>query len=281
MKLGEVKVFDTRLRPPYGGYKDNFIYTADFLQHYSEQFGFPTDPAAKEKSMDILIKEMDQLNIAKAVIPLRNWNASMNNAELLQIMLDYPGRFIGIAGIDPFSESSKQEIDEFVVNGNCSGINIEPGMCGEGYTAMDAKLYPLYERCQNEQIPIVISYGGFCHTWQKLNNPEHIDRVAKDFPKLRLIVIHGGWPRTTEMCAVTMNNPEVYMSPDCYLIRTPGNQDYITAANYFCKDKLMFGSAFPLLPLKDAVEYYLNCGIRDEVLPDIMYNNAIKAFKVK
>ena len=36
----------------------------------------------------------------------------------------------------------------------------------------------------------------------------------------------------------------------------------------------MFASAYPLMPLKESSEYYINSGIKEEILPNIMYKNA-------
>lgn len=279
--IGNIKCIDFRIRPPYGGYKENFLFTEDFLTHYKNQFDFEISPSALNKSMDLLIQEMARYNVEKAVVPLRKYGAgSLSNEDLLELMKQYPGRFIGLAGIDPLDSDSLQDIEEFIINGSCYGVNMEPGMCNPPMIATDERIYPIYEKCQENNIPVVLSYGGFCHYSLALNNPEHIDQLALDFPKLRIIVIHGGWPHAAAMCSVALNRENVYISPDCYLIRTPGNQDYITAANYFLKDKLIFGSAYPLLPIADAVNYYLNCGIREEVLPNIMYNNAAKALGI-
>lgn len=64
-----------------------------------------------------------------------------------------------------------------------------------------------------------------------------------------------------------------------YMVNAPGQRDYVDAANYFLSEKLMFGSAYPILSIADAVQHYLHCGVREDVLPNIMYNNALAALQ--
>jgi len=278
--IDSIKCIDFRVRPPYGSFKDNFLFSEEYLTKYSNQYGFDNPKSAVNRSMELLLSEMDKSNVEKAVVPLRKFGGSLDNADLANMMQEYPGRFVGLAGIDPLDKDALQDIDDYVVNGPCYGVNMEPGLCNPAMVANDTNIYSIYEKCQSNHVPVVLSYGGFCHETLQLNNPEHIDQLAVDFPDLTIIVIHGGWPHVAAMCSVALNRPNVYLSADCYLIRTPGYQDYITAANYFLKNKLIFGSAYPLLPICDAVNFYLNCGIREEVLPNIMYNNAAKALSL-
>ena len=78
------------------------------------------------------------------------------------------------------------------------------------------------------------------------------------------------------MCQLAVNHNNLYLAPDFYLIESPGAADYITAANYLLQERLMFASAYPLMPLKEASAYYMNCGISEEALPKIMYENAVE-----
>ena len=111
--------------------------------------------------------------------------------------------------------------------------------------------------------------------------PNIIDQVASDFPQLKIVIGHGGWPWVAGICCVACNHLNVYISPDLYGINSPGYQDYITAANFRLQDKIIFGSAYPCVPLKDAVEFYSNCGIKKSVLPKIMYYNAATLLEIE
>ncbi len=61
-----------------------------------------------------------------------------------------------------------------------------------------------------------------------------------------------------------------------YMVNFPGCRDYVTAANYMLRDRFLFGTSYPFIPFKDGVSYFRNCGVKEELLPDLMYNNAAK-----
>ena len=47
------------------------------------------------------------------------------------------------------------------------------------------------------------------------------------------------------------------------------------AANGFIKDRVIFGSTFPIMHIKNMVDVYLNWGFSEDVLPKVMYKNAL------
>ncbi|NIR40292.1 MAG: amidohydrolase family protein, partial [Actinobacteria bacterium] len=42
-------------------------------------------------------------------------------------------------------------------------------------------------------------------------DPVRVDRVAADFPDLRLVLAHPGWPWQDELLAVAMHKPNVWL----------------------------------------------------------------------
>jgi predicted TIM-barrel fold metal-dependent hydrolase len=103
--------------------------------------------------------------------------------------------------------------------------------------------------------------------------------VAKAFPALPIVACHGCYPFVQEMIAVALMHPNVYVSPDMYTF-LPGGQLYIEAANGFMKDQLLFGSAYPFKPMKQAVGQFLQAGLRSEILADVMSGNAAKLLRI-
>ena len=63
---------------------------------------------------------------------------------------------------------------------------------------------------------------GHCLDYQRdrvlpsVGRPITLDRVAIDFPELKLIGIHLGWPWTEEMIAICFKHNNVYMAGDAY-----------------------------------------------------------------
>ena len=70
------------------------------------------------------------------------------------------------------------------------------------------------------------------------------------------------------------------MAPDVYAMNGPGSVDYIEAANSLLYDKILFGSAYPVVNLVDAVGFYTDGRIKKENLDDVLYKNAVRALKL-
>lgn len=271
-------IIDIRVRPPFKSIKEHYLFNTARRKSFASRFGLGISPSIEEKSMDLFIQEMDEAGITKAIVPMRKYAAEglegMDNNDLNALLATYPDRFIGFAGIDPLDGvAALAEIQQFVVEGKCSGILLEPGYCQEPLYLSDKRMYLIYEFCQMHHIPILMSFGGFVAPNSDYNRPTLVNQVAGDFPDLRITLAHGGWPFAQEMCHIAFNWKNIYISPDIYAINVPGSQDYLAAANYFVPEKMIFGSAYPVLSMQDTVDYY-----RAHLLPEhfeqVMYQNA-------
>lgn len=81
----------------------------------------------------------------------------------------------------------------------------------------------------------------------------------------------------TEICHVAYQRENVYLDIDYYGFTTnPGYQDYVIAANNVLQDKILFGSCYPGFGLDQAMAEYQKNGIKEEVLPKVLYHNAAK-----
>jgi len=282
-------VIDFRVRPPLGNLKRNFVFDEDFLQKYSKDCGTPIAESAKQKSMELLLKEMQQAEVERAVIPLRKFSSNANfsenipnvysNEDLDDILRRYPQKFIGMAGVDYFDgiDQMIRDVDHYVVHGMSQGVFFEPSVGVKPTFANNKDLYPFYAFCRDLDIPLLLTFGGTGSMYPEFYYPAVIDEVARDFPNMTIIIGHGGWPWVREICAVACNRKNVYISPDLYGVNTPGYQDYIQAANYRLQDKIIFGSAYPCLPIQDAVNFYKNSGIKEDIQEKIFYRNAMRA----
>lgn len=277
-------IIDFRLRPPFGEFKKSYIMSdIDFMTQWGSRFNMPVAESVKQQSIELCIKEMDEAKIDIGVIPGRKC-FGLTNDDLIKLMELYPKRFICFAGVDPHdpTEDSINEIHKYVQNGPCSGVVIEPGLSENEapgkppMTPDDPRVHPIYEECQKHNIPLMISFGGLTNAALRYMSPFDIDNVAEKYPNLTIILAHGGFPWANEMCWIALRRPNVYISPDIYAMGGPGSDSYIAGASQLVPEKILFGSAYPMVPMKNAVIRFLNAGIKEEHLPKIMYQNAAR-----
>ena len=79
-------------------------------------------------------------------------------------------------------------------------------------------------------------------------DPVRIQRVALEFPDLRIIVAHGCWPWVTQVCAVALMCPNVYVMPDLYP-HMPEQEGFFEAVRAGLEGQLLYGSSYPAMSL--------------------------------
>ncbi len=206
------------------------------------------------------------------------------NDELAEIQKRNFGRFIACGGIDVSNtfHNSIDEIQRCVHNLNIKVFGIEPGRA-PGCNPSDARLFAVYNILQELNCTVIIQTSGLKGgTYLNYAHPDHIEIVSEKFPDLRIICAHGCYPYVREAIAIAMRRNNIWLSPEGYLWHL-GHEDWLRAINKnfegFSK-KFLFGSAFPLTPIKTFVENFIKLPWEDDVLPKLLYRNALDALNL-
>ena len=107
----------------------------------------------------------------------------------------HPQRFIPFAGVDILQGmAAVRELEYWVRERGFRGLSLRPFMIK--LPADDRRYYPLYAKCVELQIPLSIHTSANWTTVSvsDLGHPRHIDVVAADFPELKIIMSHAGYP---------------------------------------------------------------------------------------
>ena len=280
-----MKIIDFRVRVPYGSFlKAGFYSDIPKREKVADgKYNMTLPQSVYQGSMELLLKEMDELHIVKAIVPARK-AFHVDNAELVSLLQEYPERFIAFAAVDPLDgDFALDEIKQYVVNGPCTGVVMEPGYSydRERIAIDDERVMPIYELCEKENIPMMLGFGGMLHPSLEKMRPVSVDNIALQFPNLRMVLAHGGWPFVQEMTWIALMRKNVYLMPDLYMYKTPFTQDYVAGANTVIKEKIIFGSAYPIVSQKESVHNYLNIGIQSEFLENVMYRNALRFLQIE
>ncbi|MFH1169147.1 MAG: amidohydrolase family protein [Chloroflexota bacterium] len=272
-------IIDFRLKPPIKPFSSMKIYTE--IEQFDAELGEPTDPAAMQRDMKLLFREMDELGIVHAVCSgraLPDPRYSTSNDDISAAVKQYPGKFTGFAAIDPRdARKAVAETERSVKVLGLKGITLslrffnDPPMYAD-----DPKLYLLYDYCQEEGIPLMLTLSNRLGRDMSYCHPLPVDHVARDFPWLTIIIQHGCWPWVTEVCGLCWSRQNVYLTTDFFGVRFPGHMEYVYAANTFLQDRILFGSAFPKRNLKLMVEANQALPFRPEVAEKYFYKNAAR-----
>lgn len=278
-------IIDFRLRPPFGDFLNCIMYNTERSAKVASNMGMVQPPSVANKSMELMFGEMERAGITKGVVPGRKANPKMgnvSNSDIEELLNKYPDKFVGFAGIDPTNwEEALEEIEKTVISGPFKGIVLEPGVLTVPMYANDRRMYPVYNKCAKLGVPVILMTGGNAGPDISYTMPVAVDQVAADFPALKLIISHGGWPWVTEILHVAFRRPNIYISPDMYLVNMPGVQDYVTAANYFLQDRFLFATSYPFIPLEEGVIYFKQLSFKIEVIDKLLYKNAAKLLELE
>lgn len=269
---------DFRLRPPLPGYLETAMYAnPERRDRLTRQLQMEPAPSAQQRSMALCLAEMDQAGVSKGVLPARHsdLHGSTSNAAVAQILRQHPERFIGFACFDPTNRRAAVAQIQQAMDQGFAGVNVEPGAYPEPLYPDDRRLYPLYAHCEDQQLPVLMMAGGNGGPDLSYSNPVHVDRVAADFPGLKIAVSHGGWPWVHQILHVAYRRPNVYVSPDMYLANMAGMNDYIDAANGFLQDRVLYASSYPLCPIAEYAQWFKGLPIDAAVMPKLLQQNAL------
>ncbi|HTP96862.1 MAG TPA: amidohydrolase family protein [Burkholderiales bacterium] len=279
-----MRIIDFRVRPPLRGFLQTAMYAnAERRDRFTRQLGLDPAPSASAKSTDLMFEEFDAAGIALGVVTARcsNMLGSTSNEDVAAIVARYPQRLVGIAAVDPTNRKAAiKQIDDALAAG-FRGVNIEPGAYPQPLYADDRRLYPIYAHCEDRDVPVVVMTGGNAGPDLSYSFPVPLDRVAGDFPSLRIVISHGGWPWVSEVLHIAFRRPNVYLSPDMYLCNMPGMDDFIKAANGFLADRFIYASAYPLAPLKQYADWFLKLPLNAESMEKALFRNAARLLDLK
>lgn len=234
---------------------------------------------SRAQEMDDIVRDMRENSILCAVIAGRDiettFGSASSNDEVREFCQAYPDMFKGFVGADPHKgKLAIREIEQRVEHEGFCGVATDP-LHARIY-ADDRKYYDIYDCCAALNIPVIITGGPARYVPQtdlKHCHPHCIDRIANDFPDLKIVVSHGAWPYVNEMIAVAWRHHHVYMELSEYEL-FPQSEFYINAANTILQDKIVFASAHPGVDYRDAIKLYESLPFDDAVREKIMWKNA-------
>ena len=113
----------------------------------------------------------------------------------------------------------------------------------------------------------------------KYSQPIHIDDVAVDFPDMTIIMAHPSWPWTDEALSIALHKPNVYIDLSGWMPKYFPPQ-LVQYANTQLKEKMLFGSDFPLIAPDRWIAEFRKAAFKPEVHDLILKENAIRALNL-
>lgn len=200
------------------------------------------------------------------------------NADVADFVNQYPNRLAGIASVPLHKPvQAVKELRNWVKNYGFKGLRIVQWHWNLPPT--NPYYYPLYVECAELEVPVCLQVG---HTGplmpSEVGRPiPYIDQIAIDFPNLKIVCGHIGYPWTTEMIAVATKHPNVYIDTSAYTAkRYP--IELVAYMKTHGQDKVMFGTNYPMIAPQKCLENLDELGLNEHVANKFLFQNAIKVF---
>jgi predicted TIM-barrel fold metal-dependent hydrolase len=226
------------------------------------------------------IAEIRETGFVASVVIGRDTPAISNDNDEIHALVSRHPELIGVGSVDPHRLGRKavDEAERAVHKLGLRAINIEPGFLSPARSFDDPVFCPVYEALQDWGTPVFLMSGPTTPDLA-FNDPSAIGRVARQFPRLAIVVHHGAWPRVDEIIGVAFRYANVTLVPDMYIFQ-PGGRRYVEAANGALADQVAFGSSYPFRAMRQSADDYAKLGFNDEALGKVFYANSARLLGV-
>ncbi len=236
------------------------------------------------------LAKMDRSGIARSLlIAVRCGDLAVRGsfeipyARVAEMCSAHPHRFSGLAGVDPFrGMQGLRDLEAAVKRHGFVGAHLYPHWFG--LAPDDAKYYPYYAKCCELDIPIMMQVGqNLVYSRERrlpsVGRPICLDKVAIDFPELKLLGIHIGVPWTDEMIAMAWKHENIFIGVDAYAPKHWPSQ-LVRYLDSYGRDKVLFGTDWPVIDPERAVREIDELKLRPQTMRQLMRENALRVFRL-
>jgi predicted TIM-barrel fold metal-dependent hydrolase len=229
------------------------------------------------------IETMDRAGVGVGL--LSAWwgphGAIIGNDEVAAFVRQYPERLVGVASVDLARPmDGVRELRRCVSDLGFRALRIVQWLWNLPPT--DRRYYPLFAACIDLDIPVCLQVGHtgpLCPSEPGRPIP-YIDEAALEFPELRVVCGHIGYPWTDEMIAVATKHPNVFIDTSAYVSgRYPSQLVAYMKKNG--KQKVLFGTNYPMLTAERCLRDLDSLGLDEEGRRLFLSGNARRVFSIR
>ena len=212
----------------------------------------------------------------------------ITNEEIAELAHAHADVAIPFASVNPHrGAAGVREARRLIADFGVRGFKFHPSV--QDFFPDDRMAYPLYEAIAEAKLPALFHTGqtgvgagtpGGGGVRLKYANPMHLDDVAADFPGLQIVMAHPAVPWQDEQLSVAVHKPNVWIDLSGWSPRY-FEPKLVQYANTLLKDRMLFGSDYPVLAPERWMAEFDKLPIKPEVRPLILKENAIRLLGLK
>lgn len=198
-----------------------------------------------------LIRQLDKNGINESIIfplndPQAGLNYTMPNDRIFRAYKAYKDRFIPFFRLNP----NNGWRDEFTlrVDQGFQGVKLHPR--SQDFAITGSKVMKIYEKMEQSNLLLLIHAGfGLDYVAEELNI------VAKTFPKLRIILGHGGFPDLQNVIKLLASRENVFFESSTMRVF-----DLLELLKHIPYKRIVFGSDIPYYDQTLALQMLIDSG---------------------
>jgi predicted TIM-barrel fold metal-dependent hydrolase len=216
--------------------------------------------------------------------------ARNSNEHVIDLAMSYPDTFAGVlASLDTAAadlDKIASYAEDLIRHPKVKGFKFHPP--DEAFYPNDKKFYNIWEVLQSGNKPVMFHVGftvlgantdGGSGIGLDYGRPIHLDTLARDFPRMKIIAAHPGWPWEQELIAVLTHKKNVYGDMSGYLAEQLP-EIYLKSIRGRLQDKALFGTDFPYVDLEKALISFDKVDFKSGAKEKILYSNAQMLFQL-
>jgi predicted TIM-barrel fold metal-dependent hydrolase len=223
--------------------------------------------------------------------PLIGWHPSTvkegsrnSNEHVIDLAARFPDAFPGVLGsLDVHADNLNavaRYAEDLARNAKVLGFKFHPP--DQGFYPTERKLYPIWDVLQASGKPVMFHVGftvlganteGGSGIALDYGRPVHLDTLARDFPRMKIIAAHPGWPWEQELVGVVTHKKNLFVDTSGYLAEQLP-EIFLKAIGGRLQDKALFGTDFPYVDLEKALASFDRMNFKDSVKEKLLLTNA-------
>ena len=212
----------------------------------------------------------------------RSGRPPIPNEEIADAARTNPDVLIPFASVDPGRPDAVERVRRLIDEHGVKGFKFHPNL--QEFFPNDRSAYPVYEVIAEARLPALFHTGhsgmgtglpGGGGLRLKYSNPLCLDDVAADFPELPIVLAHPSFPWQDEAISVCLHKENVWIDLSGWS-PTYFPPQLVQYANTQLREKVLFGSDFPLITPERWLADFDQAPFRDEVRPLILKENAAR-----
>ena len=284
LRLAELVAVDAHVHVEADGH-GHFSLDDELLDASAKYFKAGADRTPTIEQIASYYRELSMAAVVFTVdAHVATGHPALSSLDLVEAAAEFSDVLIPFASVDPHDGPSAVALLHDLADAGARGLKLHPSL--QSFFPNDRAHYPLYEAAAARHLPVIVHTGqtgigaglpGGRGIKLRQSDPMLLDDVAADFPDLVIVLAHPSVPWQDAAISIATHKANVFIDLSGWSPKYFPPQ-LVRAANGLLRNKVLFGSDYPVLTPQRWLADFDGLDLKDEVRGLILKDNAVRAF---